>query len=182
MSESSPRKKKSKVRTVYNPKAIQRMHQAWELYCLGYSIFAISEKLGCHWDTSSKDIERAKAMSDESHLRRVENAREDAIRARRGLQQLALEDRAEAAPKDRAPLLGEARKNQQGIEELQQLHPKDSPVIQAGALLIQVGEGPPRNAEELSREEREQARLQIDVELADLPAPAPDESPSEPAN
>lgn len=173
---SKPKKKKSKVRTVYNPKAIQRMHQAWELYTLGYSIYAISEKLGCHWDTTRKDIERAKSMCEEGSLRRIENARGDAIRTRRGLQQLALEDREEAEPKDRAPLLKEARQNQGGIEELQGLHPKDPPVAQAGVFLISVGGSQPQALKDLSDEELARLAALSDADLAQLTGPAEPEN------
>ncbi len=178
-SRSHRKKKKSAVRTVYNPVAIQRMHQAWELYVLGYSTYAISEKLNCHWATADKDIQRAQAMCDAGHLRRAEDARAAAIRTRRGIQQLALEDREAAEPKDRARLIRVVLDAQKGIEDLDGLHPKEPLVLPVGPTLIQIGDGTPHDPAELTREEREERRRLIDAELEALPAPTAEEPAAE---
>ncbi|KKL57019.1 hypothetical protein LCGC14_2239630, partial [marine sediment metagenome] len=175
---SHQKKRKSKVRTIYNPKAIQRMHQAWELYTLGYSTHAISVKLNCHWHTADKDIQRAQEMCDAGHLRRAEDAREAAIRTRRGVQQLALEDREVAEPKDRAQLLRVVLDGQKGIEDLEGLH-QEAPLVQVGPAVYQIAGGPLQPLTELTDDELEVADAHLGSELAALP-PAPDDA-EEPA-
>lgn len=158
--------KKSKVRTAYNKAAVMRMHQAWEMYCLGLSTFAIANRMNVHWETANKDIERAREMSTAAGIAQVEQIRAQAIITRRSLMVLALKDRARAAYQHRAPLLKEARENQTGIEELGGLREKEeAPSAQAGVFLVQVGDQAPKAIKDLTNEEL--ARL-VDVPEEEL--------------
>lgn len=167
--KAAKKPRKSKTRNSWNQAAVTRMHQAWEMYCLGLSYNAIATRLGTHWDTARSDVKRAREMSTEAGLAMVDERRVDAIRTRRSLMLLALKDRAKTAYQHRAPLLKEARENQTGIEELGGLREKEeAPSAQAGVFLIQVGEQAPKAIKDLSDDELAQLVAVSDEEIEKL--------------
>jgi len=157
----------------------QRAAKVWNLFMEGVPMSTIATVVGCAPQTVKNDITDTEQALKELDALRASDTRDRAIEDRRHLKKLALDDRTEAEVKDRAPLLKEARHNQTGIEVLQDLHPKEAPLIQAGAMLIQVGEGPSQPLAELTDEELEAADAHLGSELAALP-PAPDDA-EEPA-
>lgn len=156
----------------------QRAAKVWDLFMRGVPMSTIATTVGCAPQTVKNDITDTEQALKELDALRASDTRERAVENRRHLQQLALSDRAEAETKDRAPLLKEARHNQTGIEVLQDLHPKEPLVLPVGPTLIQIGDGPAKASEDLTREEREERRRLIGAELA-LPAPADEEPPAE---
>ncbi len=156
----------------------QRMAKVWDLFMREVPMSTIASIVGCAPQTVKNDITDTEQALKELDALHAVDTRERAVGDRRHLKNLSLEASAETEPKDRGPLLGEARKNQDGIEELEGLHPKEPPVLQVGPTLIQIGEGaPPRLPEALTDDELEQA---IAETASALPTPAPDEA-EEPA-
>lgn len=146
----------------------------------GTPMTTIADIVGCAPQTVKNDIEDVQQAVAERDALRAGDVRDQAVEDRRHLKKLALNDREEAEAKDRAPLLKEARHNQTGIEELQDLHPKEPAVIGVGPTFIQIGEGPPEDPAELTREERAERRRIIDAELKVLPEPAEEAAESPP--
>lgn len=151
----------------------------WELWMAGHPIEVIAARVDCAWATAKKDIKEVQEAVEERDALRAGDAREQAVQDRRHLKSLALSDRAEAAPKDRAPLLKEARGNQDGIEKLQGLDPDEPQAPQANVYLFPLSDGARPQLGELSDDELAEAAAKIKAEQAALPEPAAEEPPAE---
>jgi hypothetical protein len=157
----------------------QRAAKVWDLFMRGVPMSTIATTVGCAPQTVKNDITDTEQALKELDALRATDTRERAVDKRRHLQGLALKSSEEADPKDRAPLYGEVRKNQDGIEKLQGLDPDEPGPPQANVYLFPLGDGSSPKMDELTREERAAAKLQIDAELEALPEPSAEEPAAE---
>jgi hypothetical protein len=139
----------------------------------------IATTVGCAPETVRNDIRDTEQALKELDALQAADIRERAVDKRCHLQGLALRSSEEAAPKDRAPLLGEARKNQDGIEKLQGLDPDEPQAPQANVYLFPLSDGARPPLGELSDDELAEAAAKIKAEQAALPAPDAEEPSAE---
>lgn len=157
----------------------QRAAKVWDLFMRGVPMSTIATIVECAPQTVKNDITDTEQALTELDALQATDTRERAINDRRHLKNLSLEASAETDPKDRGPLLGEARKNQTGIEELQALHPKEPLVLPVGPILIQIGDSPSQELSDVSDDDLERVIAQTAPEPEALPALADEEPPAE---
>ena len=154
-------------------KRARRRARVWNLFMAGTPKSTIAAIVDCAPQTVTNDIEEMAQEIQELEPLYAKDIRERAIYDRRHLKNLSLEASAETAPKDRGPLLGEARKNQEGIEKLQGLDPDEQAAPPIVPIVVQIsGADDPLSVGDISDEDLERG---IAENAPELPEPAADE-------
>ena len=138
---------------IQSPAIVKRVKETFLLFEKGWTLADICHKLGVSWSTSQKDLQRARDVEVLALAHTIDEHRADSVSTRRRIQRIAYDDHDAVDPEQRAPLLRVITDNQTGIEELHGLRKKDDGPPPPTIIMIQVGDGPPKQVEELTDEQ-----------------------------